>query len=151
MRVLQRVCKPQCMCFVAGVQKLLKEGLLLKFSRKEPQPRMFFLVSSKPLSPFLRYFMLSQPDSPVPHSSTIFWSTPPPSLPQTPHSRYIHISPIVFSTSSKQYSLFIERDQIVCIYLEWRWTLIDLIVIDSVCVCVCVCRWSREFHWKGWE
>ena len=30
------------------LQKLIKEGMLLKFSRKEPQPRMFFLVSRVP-------------------------------------------------------------------------------------------------------
>ena len=28
-------------------QKLLKEGELLKYSRKEKQPRMFFLVSAE--------------------------------------------------------------------------------------------------------
>jgi hypothetical protein len=27
------------------LQKLIKEGMLLKFSRKEPQPRMFFLFN----------------------------------------------------------------------------------------------------------
>ena len=42
------------------VQKLMKEGMLLKFSRKEPQPRMFFLVSTtKPI-----------PSYSIPHSHT---------------------------------------------------------------------------------
>ena len=34
-------------CHLVNLQKLLKEGELLKYSRKEKQPRMFFLVSAK--------------------------------------------------------------------------------------------------------